>query len=92
MPRRYNLSRDYVIFRRSTDDLIDFYRDVTGVPVRHARLLGEIVFLRAFSLLEDIARITAVKLVAGAEYCDGTAPQLSTTPANLILSSELLLR
>lgn len=50
--------------------------DIAAAPPKYQSAIGELIFLRLFSMLEIAIEEVTIKIVCGAPYLDGTAPAL----------------
>lgn len=82
---------DYSTNQIETDRLLDLCRTIGSLQAVHQKLVVEIVLLRMFSLFENAVASISIKLVCGASYVDGTAPNLLIR-ANSAISAHNLLK
>lgn len=73
MPRLSGNLQAFVLRTGQLDALVD---DITAAPPRYQSAIGELIFLRLFSMLEIELEDVTTKIVCGARYLDGTAPAL----------------
>lgn len=71
MPR---LDVDYREFIRHTAHLTDLLLNLAPLAPRYQKLIAEVLFLRAFGLLERTLESITVKMLCGARYVDGSVP------------------
>jgi len=57
---------------------------IDDVPLEFQKVVGELVMLRLFALLEEHIRGVCVKIACGARYVDGTRPALIKRAANRV--------
>lgn len=72
------LNSDYQVFIQQTDRLMNLLSNIHSLSPQYSKLIGEIIMLRLFDMLEQIFKSIAVKLICGACYIDGTMPTLYT--------------
>lgn len=68
------------------DKLQEYKNESENLEAKYQHFISEMIMLRVFSIFEDTVAEIAYKLVAGAEYVNGTLPVL-TTQANSISGS-----
>jgi hypothetical protein len=73
MPR---LHPEYNSFVRETDRLLALLASTTAIGPAHRKVVAEIVHLRLAILLENHLKQLFGKICCGAQYLDGTTPQL----------------
>lgn len=63
-------------FNREADKLSDLETNLNYLPAKYQKLVAEIVLLRLFYLLENTFISIACKVVCGAQYLDGSNPNV----------------
>jgi hypothetical protein len=63
-------------FNAQFDRLLAFESSLADVSAAHQKLIAEVVFLRAFYVVEESVKTSALKLLCGADYLDGSVPTL----------------
>jgi hypothetical protein len=84
--------RDFAARLSVLEQLVD---GIDTVPIKFQKILGELVMLRLFSLLEAHLQSLCMKIVCGAPYLDGTRPTLlvkAPSAASAILQMRTLNR
>lgn len=72
----HRLNVDLQNFNREVDKLSDLEKNINYLPAKYQKLVAEIVLLRLFYLVENAFFSIACKVVCGAQYLDGSSPNV----------------
>jgi hypothetical protein len=68
------LDVDYRDFLRQTNRLLDLRLNTASLEPKYQKLVAEVLFLRAFGLVEKAIESITIKILCGAKYVDTSQP------------------
>lgn len=87
MPRLNGNLQAFVLRTGQLEALVD---GIAAAPPQYQSSIGELIFLRLFSMLEIELEDVTTKIVCGARYLDGTAPVLLHQSRSVALARDAM--